>query len=367
MEDGAVWSYWDLWFCAVWTADFQGDREALAGRLRRNHDGPPGRPEWEALVSHLDDLAGRLEAHGLTPGALAREAVSDRNLMAKARRKVLEQGLGAQGLTPAMADTPRARLGRRALRGYWDRFPVSPEASYEAFAVPIARRAADRSRRYGLVRPFLSCLQRLDKGSGHDPACRLAVYRAFLAAGLEAMDRGLGSGGVVDLLTSTLFDYLGIPWEQTGVATEDYYRDMCELLVWEDYALTFERETLPFERIAPEHALLAEEILWSLEAEYRGHGLEYHALRAAENLAYLNACLGRFDRMAPTAQVLGPDGWVAVRAMAEAALAAGRGGLAMEVFSAADRPGLLRDNLRRASVDLLGNQPRLGPRLRLVR
>ncbi|HYT78736.1 MAG TPA: hypothetical protein VEQ37_05695 [Actinomycetota bacterium] len=49
-------------------------------------------------------------------------------MLAKARRKVLEQGLAGRDLTPAMVDTPRMRLRTRGLRGRWDRFPVSPAA-----------------------------------------------------------------------------------------------------------------------------------------------------------------------------------------------------------------------------------------------
>jgi hypothetical protein len=45
---------------------------------------------------------------------------TDKKLVAKARTKLLDQGLSYR--SPAMLDTPRRRLEARALRGHWDRF-----------------------------------------------------------------------------------------------------------------------------------------------------------------------------------------------------------------------------------------------------
>lgn len=368
LDDGEVnWSHWDLWFCLVWAADFAEDRDRFTDELHQRHDGPFGCPDWESFVSHLDDLGVRLEKRGLSPAAIAGDALFDKQLLVKARRKVLERGLSTNCLTQPMIDTPRARLCRRALRGRWDDFSVSPEAAYEEFAVHLARRAADRSRRYGLVRPFIRTLERLDRRCGDDPARSLAVFRAFLTAGIEAMDRNLGSQGVVEMISENLFRYVALPWQDTGLAAESYFADLCELLVWEQYAITFERETEPFRHIRAEQGDLVEGLLWTLEEEYRGHGLRHHSARALECVAYLAVTLHRFRSMVPAAEALGPNGWVAVQAMAECALAGGRRDLARAAFAAADRPGLLRDNLHRATAEVLGEEPGHRPPLRLIR
>lgn len=363
----ALWSHWDLWFCLVWTVDFDTDRDDFSTELHRRHGHPLGRPDRESFLSHLADLAARLDARGLTPRALVGDAGDDRKLIAKARRKVLQQGLSPEVLTQAMIETPRARIGRRALQGRWERFPVSPDTPYQEFAALLARRAADRSRRYGLVRPFQRTLQRLERSCGDDPARHLAVLRAFLAAGIEAMDRNLGSHGVVEILTEGLLRYVALPWRETGIALEDYYPDLCDLLAWESYAITYERETESFRLVRAEEGDLVEGILLAFEREYRGHGLVHHAMRALECIAYLAVALRRFDRMVPNADALGPDGWVAVEAMARCALDHGYRDLARAVFESADRPGLLRDNLRFASARLLGEEPTGRPSLRLVR
>lgn len=131
---GADWCHFDRWFATVAVADFGGDLDALeaelVARLRSRH----GRRDVEAKLSHLADLRDRLGASGVDARALAAAGKADKATLAKARRKVLDQELEDCAMTPAMRDTPSARLRRRALYGYWDRFPVNPDRWYERLA-----------------------------------------------------------------------------------------------------------------------------------------------------------------------------------------------------------------------------------------
>ncbi|HLG68341.1 MAG TPA: hypothetical protein VKV36_10815 [Acidimicrobiales bacterium] len=86
----------------------------------------------------------------------------------------------------------------------------------------------------------------LDKPS-LTPAQRLALYRRFQTAGLELADRADGShGNVGQLRRDAWHTYLGIDWQATGLGAEDYWADVCDLLVVEDYALDYQEETLPW-------------------------------------------------------------------------------------------------------------------------
>jgi len=103
---GAVWSHWDLWFSLVCVTDFASDwrglEEAIVGSRRRSYGGR----DWEAKDSHLHDLEARLLASGMDAATLVAGHRGDKAVLAKARRKVLEQSLGGRDLTRPCG-TPR--------------------------------------------------------------------------------------------------------------------------------------------------------------------------------------------------------------------------------------------------------------------
>lgn len=136
---GADRCHFDRWFALVAGADFGGDLERLraeiVGRLRSSLN---GRRDTEAKLSHLTDLRHRLAAAGIEVADLVAAEGADRPVLAKARRKVGDQALEGRAMTPAMVETPRARLQRRARSGHWERFPVDP--------TPWHRRLAGRRR-----------------------------------------------------------------------------------------------------------------------------------------------------------------------------------------------------------------------------
>jgi hypothetical protein len=96
-----------------------------------------GDRDWEAKDSHLHDLEGRLTSNDLAAAGLAGDAVADKSLLDKARRRILSQPLAGRDLTPAMLDTPRERLRTRAFRGHWGGFPVSPASYADLFGAAI--------------------------------------------------------------------------------------------------------------------------------------------------------------------------------------------------------------------------------------
>lgn len=95
--------------------DFEGDLDALEavliGRLRSLHR----RRDVESKLSHLADLRARLATSLIDARMLAAVEDPEKATVAKARRKVLDQELKDRAMTPAMRDTPPARLQRRAL------------------------------------------------------------------------------------------------------------------------------------------------------------------------------------------------------------------------------------------------------------
>jgi hypothetical protein len=68
-----------------------------------------------------------MEEACLTPADLATSVMlSDKRLLAKARRKVSDRWVEGRAMTPAMVKTPRVRPVRRSRYGRWNAFPVDP-------------------------------------------------------------------------------------------------------------------------------------------------------------------------------------------------------------------------------------------------
>src|SRR4051794_29889430 len=124
-----VLTYWDLWFALVTVRDCGGDFDRLWERLgERKGTYSINRGAVERKRSHLRDLEGRLVAEGPTGGEVV-EAAGDltRSEIRRARSRVLEHSEREYERSEAMSYTPRKRRLDHALRGYWGRFPVSPQ------------------------------------------------------------------------------------------------------------------------------------------------------------------------------------------------------------------------------------------------
>lgn len=341
------WVHWDLWMCLVAVLDHGGDlgrlEEVLVAEIGDLHGGADGERKW----SHLVDLRERLGAAGVAPADLVTaDHVADRTLVAKARRKVADQSIEGRAMTPAMIETPQVRLERRAKYGSWPVFPSPPQPWYDRFRVAVeVKDSVTASRSFKKVATLEARLDRLDRP--RLPAGeRLALYRAVHTALIELSDRSDDSYGVIGALRGDVWEaYLGIDWRQAGMERAAYYRDLCELLVWERYGLGFRRHTLPFQRVQQDEVDLVHDILVDLEQEHRAVHLRWPADEAACQTAWLLVATGRTDRFEEAARRIGTDHWMPISALAEAALDDGGADAAHRVFAAADRPGLQRAHL----------------------
>jgi hypothetical protein len=370
---GRPWSHWDLWFAAVAVSDHDGSFDDLEARLVAQLRSHIGRRGAESKLSHLADLRSRLEATGFSAADLATpEVLANKRVLARARKKVSDDWVEGRAMTPAMVETPRVRLVRRTRYGRWSAFPVDPERYYTSFRRHVeVKDHISKYKSFTAVDRVEDRLRSRDKPS-LTPAQRLALYRAFHTAGLELADRADDShGNVGQLRRNAWHTYLGIDWRATRLAAEDYWADVCNLTVFEDYALDYQEETLPWLEVPARDAELIEGLLLDLAAECRSHYLDYHAEEALQQLAWLVVGGRRFSRYVEAAARLGSDHWMPIEAMAESALRSGRQELAVEVFRAADRSGSHQRYLRQrclaltgVDIDDEGHDPR--PTLRVV-
>lgn len=353
---GHAWSHWDLWFCVVALHDGGGDlgrvEASLAGELDRPLLGDTR--ATESKLSHLTDLRVRLDAADLTPGALVGSAGTDARLVTKARHRVASD-LDGRTMTEAMRETPRIRLQRRARFGSWAALPVSPQRFYAELRplVEIGQHLP-KSRTFGATRRLTAALRRLD-APGLRLDERIALYRAFHTAGLELAGCADDSyGNVGEMREAAWQTFLELDWRAARIGPALWWRDLCELLVWEPYALGHRRERLPFERARVEEVPLIESIFTDLAEEHEAVHLRWQADEARQQIAWLHVAQCAFDVFPRIAAFLGSEHWVPIDAMARTAIDAGRRDIALEVFRASDQPGLHQGHLRRLCRELTG-------------
>lgn len=354
---GRSWSYWDLWFAAVAVADCAGSLDNLEARLvgeLRSHVG--GRQDAESKLSHLSDLRARIQDAGLTSADLATSVVlSEKRVLVKARKKVSDRWLEGRAMTPSMVQTPRVRLVERSRYGRWNAFPVDPALYYKSFRRHVeVKDHISKHKSFTAVARVEERLRSLDQPS-LSTAQRLALYRAFHTAGLEMADRTDDShGNVGQLRADAWHTYLRIDWRAAGIRGEDYWADVCDLIVFEPYALDYKEETFPWRHVRGDETELIEGYLVSLARECASRYLDNQEAEALQQLAWLAVAGRRFTRYVEAATRLGSQHWMPIVAMAESALRSGRRELALEVFRAADRPGSHQEHLRRRCQTLSG-------------
>ncbi|MPZ89577.1 MAG: hypothetical protein GEU81_16240 [Nitriliruptorales bacterium] len=353
----ATWSHWDLWFCLVCLIAADGDWTALEEEIiRRDRRRSVGGRTWERKRSHLLDLCARLDRADLNAADLAGDALDDKPLRTKARRKVLDQDLAGRDHTPAMQHTPRRRLRTRAYRGHWAGFPVSPAEACDQFAAVIE----DSTSSFRLAMDLDAVTTEEHDRLAGVPARQLALWRGLLTAGLEGFLHGLrdSDGAVATHLGEGLATYTELPWRDTGIDPAVYWTDLCEWCIWEDWGIRHRREKVPFRNARRDDVPVIERLLWALEAEHRSHRLDYEADEAVQLVAWLAVATRSFHRFVPLAERLRADWWTPVDAMGQAAAKAGQTDLAVAVYSTAIAGGGWHvEHLTRRCQEVTGGQP----------
>jgi hypothetical protein len=356
---GHDWSLWDLWLCYVAVRDHGGELgplgQSFADEIRER--GATGGDASEAKLSHVRDLQARLEVAGLAPPDLADAGVlADKSIARRARDKVSGRvWLEDRARTPAMIDTPRRRFAHRARYGHWPAFPSDPAPWFEKFRPTVDRKGSVSKWKTSTV------VDRLEKrlgdldGPRRSLPDRLALYRAFHTGALELADRVDHSDGSIDMArTDAWLTYLAIDWREAGMEPDAYWRDLCELRLWEPYGLDYQHEGAWFGSARAGDVAVVEPILLALEQEHRDAVLDYPADEALVALADLHVAAGSRDRYVGAARRLGSRAWHPIETMARSQLDAGDRAGAVAVFEAADQPGRHQKHLREKCRSLTG-------------
>lgn len=364
---GVTFLYWDRWLLRLAVEERDG-LEGLVARFqadRKRNRGGYERRDAEAKLAQIDDLKGRLTKIQMTPrDVLGDDDASDKKLLTKSMTKAFEQSLSR--LTPAMVDTPRRRLQARALRGWWPRFPASPARYEKELLGPRGRTDYyDWRMTMWLADDLGHHFDHLSHLAG-SKAEQMALHRAAMTVMVESMGQADDSHASLSMVFEEVWNaYLAMPWEGTGILPDVFFRDLIEFTVWEEYGLV---EGLAgfFRTLAPDEAAVVEAVFAEIIPELRDGGFEYQEARALCYRVDLLVGQGQHARFVEAAAELGSRAWMPILAMAKTALAAGHRQLALEIFTAADQPGMQREYLRAECVKLLGEAPRPTPLRRVT-
>lgn len=280
-----VMTYWDLWFALVAVRDCDGSLDRLWDRLGEQlKPYSSDRDRIERKWSHLRDLENRLTNAGLTVHEVV-DAAGDRTRyeVMRARSRVLEHSERQHERSTAMLYTLRQRRTDHALRGYWDRFPVSPQPFEDEIRAKFERKGIYSDREsYGLADELDRYVSRaemvLKSGQVAEAQARL---RGWMTAVIELINSVDDSSNSVGMSFGEAFGaYLKIPIEPTGIDPGVFFPDLLDFLIWEDYGLTDEEIDGYFGTLTPTQAHLCSEHLRHRIEELERDALGYHNQKA---------------------------------------------------------------------------------------
>ena len=351
-------TYWDLWIALLLDDQFGGSWITMIDHLRDRRQEYYHRDEVEGLLNHVCLLQQALLREGLTAKEIVGKAEPAflKTQLRKAKRKVLEMGFQRSEKSPWMIDTPRKQREERAMRGYWNHFPVSPDAyagllegQYKTSGYYNEKQSWDLERK----------LSRFLKKHERDASLpqRFALYRAFLTVVIERMGTVDDSFGVIGELYGTVFDcYVELDWRQINLAPALFFQDLIELIIWEDHAFTWKRDRVFLAGLDLELVPLVESILRSQWEELVALELEYPAEKTLTLLGMLYTEQRMYDRFVPIAQEMGSRAWERITTMAEMAERHGQHDLALAVYEACLGPGMHEGFLKKRYRELRDQQ-----------
>lgn len=194
-------TYWNLWIALILDVRFGGNWDRLIGHLRAKRQEHHHRDEVEGLLNHVRLLRQALAGDGLTVGDILSGADPAflKTQIRKARRKIMEIQFEYTEKSSWMIETPRKQREKRAMRGYWSHFPVSPgeyadllERQYKTSGY------YSEGESFGLERKLSRFLEKHERDASL--AQLFALYRAFLTVVVEQMGIVDDSFGVIGQL-----------------------------------------------------------------------------------------------------------------------------------------------------------------------
>ncbi len=336
-------SYWDFWFALVAVMMHDGHLDRLAKRIKDERGIYYDRDSIERKRWHLRDLERRLTEVSVTPTEIVRAAG---DLVKKEKRRAFTRVMESSGRgsdwSEPMQNTPRRQRVPRALRGYWDRFPVSPQPYEKKIAAHFQAKSfysEDMSIRVArILDQYVDNAKSLvEKGEAAQAQALLRGWMTMIIQLMEKVDDSYGSIGMS--FGNGFKTYLEIPFEQTGIDEAVFFPDLLDFLIWENYGLTDKAIVGFFRGLNQSQADLCVEHLRQEITALLDDDLECESAEALTLLGQAVAEQERFDEFEAVARQMGSRAWRPIVRLADIAMRRRQEPLAMKVLEAAMTKG----------------------------
>jgi hypothetical protein len=336
--------YWDLWFAVVAVLMHNNDLDRLAKWIKDEKSMVRyDRNSIERKRSHIRDLKHRLLEASAIPADIVLAAPDlAKTEKQRALKKVMESIHGEREFSEPMRNTPRKRRFDHALRGYWDRFPISPEPYADKVRAHFRSKTLySKNASFGISRTLDGYVEKAKKLLEAGKAVQAqAILRGWMTVVIELIQKADDSFGTIGMSFDEGFTaYLKIPLEQTGVDDAVFLPDLLDFLIWEDYGLTNKGIEGYFRRLTEGQADLCVDHLRREITALFDDDLEYESEEALTFLGQVVAEQERFDEFEDLARQMGSRAWRRIVRLADIAMKRQKKPLALEVFEAAMTKG----------------------------
>ncbi len=332
-------SYWDLWFSIVAVQMHDGDLDRLAKRIKEERGFVYDRRSVERKRWHLRDLKRRLDEASLIPADLVLAAPDlAKTEKQRALRKVSESIHREGEFSEPMRHTPREWRYPSALRGSWDKFPVSPQSYAKKIGAHFKSKTFySENASFKIARTLDGYVEEAKKLLEAGKAAEAqALLRGWMTVTIELIEKADDSFGNIGMSFDEGFRvYLKIRPDQTGIDDAVFFPDLLDFLIWEDYGLTDKGIEGYFRRLDQRQADLCVEHLRHEVAALLEDDLDYQSEEAQTFFGQVVAEQERFDEFEDLAKRMGSRAWKRIIRLADIAMKRRKEPLAIKVFEAA--------------------------------
>lgn len=348
-------TYWDLWIAIIFVNNFDSDWDKMIKQLRERKESTHYLNDaYEALMSHMFELRRIFSEAGLTIDDILVEVDPDllKTQEKKAKRKIIDMNFMPKEKSEWMIHTPRKIREVRAMRGHWDCFPVNPQSYADSLKrIYKYRGFYTEDESFSLERKLSGFLDKHRKRLRNGEL--FALYRAFLTVVLEKVEMVDDSSGVIGSFYEEVFaEYIYLDRAKLEMQSEDFFLDLLELIIWEDYGFTDQYKSDFFANISKGEIPLVENILQNQRAELSDLELDYQAEKALTILGMLYTQQKIFDKFVPIARKMGTREWSRITTMSEMAEMHQKDDVALRVYEVCLEPGFHEEFLLKKYQEL---------------
>jgi hypothetical protein len=322
------------------TDRFDGDLDRVACELRKLRQGVLDSDMAKRKLSHLRELQQRLARYGIGAADILAALPPDlaRAEGRRARGRIINHNQRSYELSEAMRILPAERFREIALRGLWAPFPVSPQPCYDQLRAKFNwNRCYGEDDSWALAKKLdaattAACILK-DKGKFAEA---LAALRATLTVSIDLIEIADDSFGCIGQSFQDAFGrYLAFPRQKAGIPPQGFLTDLLELLVFEDYGLTYGCTDGFFASLPSDEGDFCLAYLRGRIAVWLAWDLDYQVEEALNLIGQVTAEQKRFDSFEALAGEMGAREWQRIIRLADVAVRARKRSLADRVFQAA--------------------------------